>query len=75
MILGLESYCYFTGDIRKQPRLMVPAVGQPRVIAFESEADEVRKSTWTEEIITYRALHEMMIGIINFRLFSNFSGN
>lgn len=66
MILGLESYCYFTGDIRKQPRLMVPAVGQPRVIVFESEADEVRKSTWIEEIITYRALHEMMAGVINF---------
>ena len=66
VILGIESYLYFTGDIRKQPRLLIPAEGEPSLIVFDSEKDEVERSSWIKDVITYRATHEMMLSIIQF---------
>ncbi len=66
LILGMESYRYFTGDVRKQPRLLIPAEGEPILIVFGSEKDEVERSSWIKKVITYRATHEMMLGIIQF---------
>ena len=36
LILSLENYRYFSGDVRKQPRMIIPASGEPVVIVFES---------------------------------------
>ncbi len=66
LVLGMASYRYFTGDVRKQPRLLIPAEGDPILIIFGSEKDEVERSSWIKDILTYRATHEMMLSIIQF---------
>ncbi|MEM3755343.1 MAG: Xaa-Pro peptidase family protein, partial [Candidatus Bathyarchaeia archaeon] len=63
-ILDLENYYYFTGDIRKQPRLYIPRLGEPLLIAFKGEEEEVSKSLWIKNIKTYTSMHEMMISVM-----------
>ena len=63
-ILDLENYYYFTGDIRKQPRLYIPRLGEPLLIVFKGEEEEVTKSSWVKNIKTYTNMHEMMISVI-----------
>ncbi len=65
LVLTLENYRYFTGDVRKQPRMLIPADGEPVVIVFEGEKEEAEERTGMD-VMTYRALHEMMGGIIKF---------
>ena len=65
LILTLENYRYFTGDVRKQPRMLIPAEGDPVIIVFEGEREEAEEITGIKAM-TYRALHEMMGGIIRF---------
>ena len=64
LVLNLENYLYFTGDFRKQPRLFLPQKGEPSVIIFDSEKKEVEENSWIRNILTYRAMHEMMLGIM-----------
>ncbi len=66
VIVTGENYRYFSGDVRKQPRMLIPAEGDPSVVVFANEETEVRKSTWIPHVITYRALHEMMMAIISY---------
>ncbi|MDZ7373611.1 MAG: Xaa-Pro peptidase family protein [candidate division KSB1 bacterium] len=64
IIVTPENYLYFSGDVRRQPRMLIPASGDPALIVFASEVDEVRSSSWVPRILPYRALHEMMLNII-----------
>ncbi|MGQ9630477.1 MAG: M24 family metallopeptidase [bacterium] len=66
LILNLEDYYYFTGDVRRQPRALIPSEGGPFIFCFASEIEEAKRQTWIEDIRGYRGLHEMMLGIINF---------
>jgi Xaa-Pro aminopeptidase len=65
IVLSLENYRYFTGDLRKQPRMLIPREGDPLVLVFEGEKEEAEEKTGME-IKTYRAMHEMMGIIIKF---------
>lgn len=65
LVLSLENYRYFTGDVRRQPRMLIPADGEPAVIAFESEREEIERKTGFM-VLGYRALHEMIGHIVAF---------
>lgn len=64
VILSLGSYLYFTGDVRKQPRVVIPSEGEPFLIVFESEEEEAKNNTWIRDVRTYRSLHQMMAAIM-----------
>lgn len=66
LILSPENFFYFTGDMRKPPRILIPKQGEPTLMIFASELEEVKKFNWIKNIKTYRALHEMMVGIIEY---------
>jgi Xaa-Pro aminopeptidase len=66
LILSPENFFYFTGDLRKPPRILIPKQGEPTLMVFASEVEEVKKSNWIRNIKTYRALHEMMLRIIEY---------
>lgn len=66
LILSLEDYYYFTGDMRKQPRALIPREGEPTLLVFAGEEEEVRRASWIQDVRGYRALHEMMTTIIAF---------
>jgi Xaa-Pro aminopeptidase len=65
VIVTLENYFYFSGDLRKQPRMLIPQQGEPALVVFANEEQEVRRTSWVPRIITYHALHEMMLSIIS----------
>ncbi len=65
LVLSLENYRYFTGDVRKQPRMLIPSENEPTPIVFESEKEEVEKRTGLEAK-TYRSLPEMLSAVIGF---------
>lgn len=66
LILTPENFFYFTGGMRKPPRLLIPKQGEPTLMVFASELEEVKKTSWIKSVKTYRALHEMMMGIIEY---------
>lgn len=66
LILSPENFFYFTGGLRKPPRILIPKQGEPTLMVFASELEEVKKTFWIKNIKTYRALHEMMMGIIEY---------
>lgn len=66
LILGGEDYYYFTGDVRRQPRVLIPREGEPVIFVFASEIEEASRQTWITNIRGYRGLHEMMLGIMGF---------
>lgn len=66
LILAGEDYFYFTGDVRRQPRAIIPRDGEPVLLTFASEVEEAREATGLSEVIPYRGLHEMMQAIMAF---------
>ncbi len=65
MILDLQNYYYFTGDLRKQPRVFIPREGDPSILVFNGEEDIVRRDCWIKDVRTYNAVHQMMVAIID----------
>jgi len=64
LILTGEDYFYFIGDVRRQPRAIIPQDGEPVLLTFASEVEEAREATGLSEIVPYRGLHEMMQAIM-----------
>lgn len=64
IIIDLPNYYYFTGDWRKQPRVFIPREGEPTLIVFAGEEEQVREGCWIKDVRGYRAVHEMMMAII-----------
>lgn len=50
MIMNHDDYRYFFGDIRSQPRAIIPAVGAPIFICFTAEELELRQALGGEEV-------------------------
>ena len=42
MIMNYDDYRYFFGEIRVQPRALIPAKGDPVLICFQSEEQELK---------------------------------
>lgn len=64
LLFSLDNYVYFSGDMRKQPRLVVPREGDPILLCFHAEKPEVDASSWIKDVRTYRAMHELMLEIM-----------
>jgi Xaa-Pro aminopeptidase len=66
LILTGDDYRYFIGDVRRQPRALIPREGEPTLLVFASEVEEVRQNTGLTDIRPYRGLHEMMLTVMGF---------
>jgi len=50
MIVNHDDYRYFFGDIRVQPRAIIPASGPPIFICFTGEEPEIKKAVGDENM-------------------------
>ena len=66
LILTAGDYVYFIGDLRRQPRAIIPRQGRPILLTFAAEAEEARQATGLDDVRPYRGLHEMMLAIMAF---------
>jgi len=64
LILSAADYVYFIGDLRRQPRAIIPRQGPPVLLAFAAEVEEVRRATGLADVRPYSAMHEMMVAIM-----------
>lgn len=65
LVLNGDDYAYFIGELRRQPRAIIPQKGEPLLLTFASEAEEARRNTGLD-VRPYRGLHEMMLAIMAF---------
>lgn len=63
-VLDVENYFYLTGELRKQPRLYIPAEGEPLILVFRGEFEDAKRSTWIKNIKSYGSPPEMMKHVI-----------
>jgi Xaa-Pro dipeptidase len=60
MIMNYDDYRYFFGDIRVQPRAIIPASGPPIFIVFSAEEEELRRQIKSEEIKIFSHVGEQI---------------
>jgi Xaa-Pro aminopeptidase len=65
LIFDLANYFYYSGDLRKQPRAYIPAEGQPTILAFAGDVEDVKRSSWIQDVRPYTAMHEMMVAVMH----------
>jgi Xaa-Pro aminopeptidase len=65
MIMNQDDYRYFFGDIRVQPRAIIPAGGPPIFIVFSAEEEEIRSQVRGEEIKIFSHVGEQISDVRN----------
>jgi len=60
MIVNHDDYRYFFGDIRVQPRAILPASGPPIFICFSGEEPEIKKAVGDEKIKIFSHVGEQI---------------
>jgi len=63
MIMNRDDFRYFFGDIRVQPRAIIPAFGDPVVISFKGEADEVQAALGDQSVKVFSHVGEQMSNV------------
>jgi Xaa-Pro dipeptidase len=63
MIISRDDYRYFFGELRVQPRAIIPVVGPPILIAFAAEEPELRGSVGDLPLIVFTDVAEQMTGV------------
>lgn len=63
MIMNHDDYRYFFGDLRVQPRAIIPASGPPVLIVFSSEEKEIRSQINAEEIKIFSHIGEQISNV------------
>jgi Xaa-Pro aminopeptidase len=63
MIMTRDDYLYFFGDIRVQPRAIIPASGDPVFICFEGEENELYSALGNEKIKVFAHVGEQMTNV------------
>lgn len=63
MIMNYDDYRYFFGDIRAQPRAIVPAVGPPIFIGFSAEEPELRQELVDEPVKVFSHVGEQISNV------------
>ncbi|HOQ97794.1 MAG TPA: Xaa-Pro peptidase family protein [Anaerolineae bacterium] len=66
LILTAADYVYFIGDLRRQPRAIIPREGRPILLAFAPEVEEAQLATGLADVRPYSAMHEMMVAIMGY---------
>jgi Xaa-Pro aminopeptidase len=65
MIMNHDDYRYFFGEIRVQPRAIIPASGPPIFICFKGEEYELKNALGDEEIKVFSHVGEQMSNVRN----------
>jgi Xaa-Pro dipeptidase len=63
MIMTRDDYRYFFGELRVQPRAIIPVVGPPILIAFAAEEPELRQAAGDLPLIVFTDVAEQMTGV------------
>ena len=64
LILTHDDYTYFFGEDRYQPRAIIPATGQPMVVAFSAEADDIRRRFAVDDVLVFGSVGQQMKEVI-----------
>ena len=60
LVAGAENYYYITGDYRRQARMLFYQDRDPTIIVFQPEVEQVRASTWVNDIRGWSSANELM---------------
>jgi len=63
MIMNHDDYRYFFGDIRAQPRAIIPAVGSPIFIGFSAEEQELCQELGNEPVKVFSHVGEQISNV------------
>lgn len=63
MIMNRDDYRYFFGEIRVQPRAILPAFGDPIFICFKAEEDEIRAALGQQRVKVFGHVGEQMANV------------
>lgn len=63
MIMNHDDYQYFFGDMRVQPRAIIPAAGSPILIGFQGEEPELRKEIGNESVKVFGHVGEQISNV------------
>ena len=63
MIMNRDDYRYFFGEIRVQPRAIIPAFGDPVFICFKAEEDEIRSALGEQQVKVFGHVGEQMVNV------------
>jgi Xaa-Pro aminopeptidase len=63
MIMNRDDYRYFFGDIRVQPRAIIPAFGDPIFICFKAEEQEIRSALGDQQVKVFGHVGEQMANV------------
>jgi Xaa-Pro aminopeptidase len=64
MIMTRDDYRYFFGEVRVQPRAIIPLTGVPTLIAFAGEGPELREAVGERaDVRTFRDVGEQMTAV------------
>ncbi len=63
MIMNRDDYRYFFGEIRVQPRAIIPAFGDPVFICFKAEEDEIRSALGGQQVKVFGHVGEQMVNV------------
>ena len=63
MIMNHDDYRYFFGDIRAQPRAIIPAAGPPVFIGFAGEEAELRQELGDESVKVFSHVGEQISNV------------
>lgn len=64
LILTHDDYIYFFGEDRYQPRAIIPVEGQPIVVTFSGEEDEVRESLGVEDVRIFGSVGQQIKDVV-----------
>jgi Xaa-Pro aminopeptidase len=65
MIMTHDDYNFFFGDVRHQPRAILPANGKPIVIAFRGEKEEIQQSMGMQDVRVFSTVGQQMKDVVN----------
>jgi len=63
MIMNRDDFRYLFGDIRVQPRAIIPAYGAPVIISFKGEADEIQSALGDQQVKVFSHVGEQMANV------------
>lgn len=63
MIMNHDDYIYFFGDLRIQPRAIIPASGPPILIGFSAEEKELKEQIKNNEIRLFSHIGEQISNV------------
>lgn len=64
MILTHDDYIYLMGEDRYQPRAIIPAYGDPIIITFKGEEEEVRQSLKLDNVKVFSTVGQQIKDVV-----------